>query len=315
MSSYRLTGLLAVGAVYLLAPFVFERSYLDYFIFAGLLTLGGLGLGLLLGQCGIVNLAQAAFYGVGAYSTAYCTTILNWPSSLGILTGCMISTVISLAIGIPILRLTGFFLALATLSVSLIANALFLEWDNVTGGTLGIGGIPSLSVFGFALNTPDRFFYFIWAVVAIAMVLASNLVGGRPGLAMRAMRDAPPAAQSLGVEIPKLQLSIFVISGLLGSVAGSLFAHYVTFISVHSFSVERSILFLLVPIIAGATSVFGLVVGALFVVLVPELLSHLGDLHHLLFGVALVLVVVFMPRGVVGTLSHLVSPQQKGGAP
>jgi branched-chain amino acid transport system permease protein len=287
---------------------------LDYFVFAGLLTLGGLGVGLLLGQCGIVNLAQAAFYGIGAYSTAYCTTVLQWPAFSGMAIGCAISTIVTLTVGIPILRLTGFFLALATLSISLIANALFFEWDDVTGGTLGIGGIPSLSFFGIALDTPARFFYFIWLVVAGALLLASNLVSSRVGLAMRAMRDAPPAAEGLGIDIPRLQLAMFVICGILGSVAGSLFAHYVTFISVQSFSVERSILFLLVPIIAGSTTVVGLVVGALFVVFIPELLSPLGDLHHTLFGVALVLVVVFMPRGVIGTLSDILATRAKRSA-
>jgi len=137
------------------------------------------------------------------------------------------------------------------------------------------------------------------------LLLADNLVRGRPGLGMRAMRDAAPAAEVLGVDMHRLKTAMFVICAMLGSLAGSLFAHYVSYISVQSFTVERSIAFLLIPVVAGSTSVWGIIAGALFVTLIPELLSGLGDIHQVLFGLALVLVVTLLPDGLIGGADRL----------
>lgn len=301
----RIAWAVALLLVWALAPQLLSRHHVDLLNFTAFLAIGGLGVGLLLGQCGIVNLGQAAFYGCGAYASAYCTVVLGWPSAVGFVLGAAISAVVAFAIGLPILRLGGFFLALATLAVGSIAGVLFFEWDWLTGGTLGIGGIPKLSLFGFALDTPVRYYYFVWPIVALLLWLAHNLVRGRPGLAMRAMRDAAPAAQVLAVDMHRLKTTMFVICAVLGSLAGSLFAHYVSFVSVQSFTVERSILFLLVPAIAGAHSVGGIVIGALFVALVPELLSGFGDFHQVLFGLVLVLVVTLVPGGLTGVLRQV----------
>jgi len=282
------------------APLLVERSLLDVLNFSAILAIGGLGVGLLLGQCGIVNLGQSAFYGIGAYATAYGTTALGLPASAAMLIGMASAAAIALAIGWPMLRLGGFYLALATLAVGSIAGVLFFEWDWLTGGTLGVGGIPKLVVAGIELAEPMHYHYFIWPVVAGLSWLALNLIHSRQGLALRAMRDAAPAAEVLSIDLHRLKTVVFVISAVLGALAGSLFAHYVSFVSVQSFTVERSILFLLVPVVAGARSVPGIVIGALFVGLVPELLSALGDMHQVLFGLALVLVVTLLPGGITG---------------
>lgn len=286
--------------VWALMPLVLSRHHVDLFNFAAILGIGGLGVGLLLGQCGIVNLGQAAFFGCGAYASAYCTTTLAWPAPAGMAAGALISAALAAVIGWPILRLSGFFLALATLAVGSIAGVLFFEWDWLTGGTLGIGGIPKLALADWTLDTPERYYYLVWPLLGLALWLAGNLVAGRPGLAMRAMRDAAAAAEVMAVDMQRLKTQMFVLCAVLGSLAGSLYAHYLSFVSVQSFTVERSIFFLLVPVIAGAHSVPGIVVGALFVALAPELLSGLGDFHQVLFGLLLVAVVTLMPGGLVG---------------
>lgn len=291
--------------VWALMPLALSRHHVDLLNFAAFLGIGGLGVGLLLGQCGIVNLGQAAFFGIGAYASAYCTTALGWPAPAGFATGAVVSAAVAAVIGWPILRLNGFFLALATLAVGSIAGVLFFEWDWLTGGTLGIGGIPKLSLAGWKLDTPERYYYFVWPGLGLLLWLAMNLVAGRPGLAMRAMRDAAPAAEVMAIDMHRLKTQMFVLCAVLGSLAGSLYAHYVSFVSVQSFTVERSIFFLLVPVIAGAHSVPGIVVGALFVALAPELLSGLGDFHQVLFGLLLVAVVTLMPGGLVGMASLL----------
>lgn len=292
--------MLAATIILAVLPFILPRQAVDLMVFAGIYAIAGLGVGLLLGQCGIVNIAQALFYGIGAYSSAYVTVNLGLSPVIGIATGVVVSGAMAMAVGWPILRLTGFFLALATLAIGLIGNIFFYEWDWLTGGTLGIGGIPHLDLFGFVLNTPTRFYFLVWALAAVLLRLAHNLTSGRPGLAMRAMRDAAPAAEVIAIDMHLLKVQMFVLCAVLGSLAGSLFAHYATYVSVQSFTVERSIIFLLIPVIAGATSVTGVVVGALFVTLVPELLSGFGDAHQMLFGLSLVLVVTLLPEGVVG---------------
>lgn len=296
---------------WLVLPAVIERHMVDTFNFAALLAIGGLGVGMLLGQCGIVNLGQAAFYGIGAYATAYGTTALDWHWLPSMLAGMLLSGGLAAVIGYPILRLNGFFLALATLAVGSIASVLFFEWDWLTGGTLGVGGIPKLSLMGYELSDPTRFHYFIWPLVALLLWLAGNLVNSRQGLAMRAMRDAAPAAEMLSIDMHRIKTTMFVICAVLGALAGSLFAHYVSFVSVQSFTVERSILFLLVPVVAGARSVLGIVIGALFVALMPEALSMLGDMHQVLFGLALVIVVTLLPGGLTGLAARLVAWKER----
>lgn len=301
----RVFAALAAVIAWLALPQLLSLHYVDVLNFAAILAIGGLGVGLLLGQCGIVNLGQAAFYGCGAYVTAHGTTVLGWPALPSMLAGAAISGGLAALVGFPILRLSGFFLALATLAMGSIAGVLFFEWDWLTGGTLGVGGIPKLRLLGLELSTPQRYHYFIWPVVVLLLWLARNLVQSRPGLAMRAMRDAAPAAEVLAVDMHGLKTAMFIICAVLGSIAGSLFAHYVSFVSVQSFTVEKSIMFLLVPVVAGVHSVFGIVVGAVFVALVPELLSGLGDMHQVLFGLVLVLVVTVVPGGLTGVVKQL----------
>ncbi|OWJ69385.1 branched-chain amino acid ABC transporter permease [Haematobacter massiliensis] len=302
----RQTLVIAVLILLLTAlPLVAARHTLDLMIFAALYSIAGLGVGLLLGQCGIVNLAQAFFYGIGAYASAYGTVMLEWSPWLGILVGMVTAGLVALAIGWPILRLSGFFLALATLAVGTIGTILFFEWDWLTGGTLGIGGLPPLSIAGFAFDTPVRFYYLAWVIALAALGLAWNLTQGRPGLAMRAVRDAAPAAEGLGVDIHAMRVKVFVIGAVLGALAGSLFAHHVTYVSVESFTVQRSIVFLLIPVIAGARMVWGVIPGALFITFVPEWLARFGDMHQMLFGIVLVLVVVLLPEGLTGLPARL----------
>lgn len=285
-------------------PAVASRSLVDMLVFTALYAIAGLGVSFLLGQCGIVSLAQSVFFGIGAYATAYCTTHFGWPAAAGFAIGVGVSAIIALAVGWPVLRLSGYFLALATLALAMIAQVLFLEWDWLTGGTLGIGGIPKLSLFGFELKSPQRFYYVVWPVAVLLLWLHANLLKSRNGFAMRAMRDAPAAASVLGVDTHVLKVKIFVLSAMLGSVAGSLFAHYVSFVSVDSFTVDRAISFLLLAVLGGTRTIVGPVLGALFITVMPHALSGVGDIHPLLFAACLIGAVMFLPEGFGGALQR-----------
>jgi len=289
-------------AVWIAVPSFASRSVVDMLVFTALYTIAGLGVSFLLGQCGIVSLAQSVFYGIGAYTTAYCTTQLGWFAPWGFGLGVLISGLVALAVGWPVLKLSGYFLALATLALAIIGHVLFLEWEWLTGGTLGIGGIPPLNLFGFALNSPQRFYYLVWPIALVVLWLHRNLLHARTGFAIRAMRDAPAAAQVLGIDTHLLKVKMFVLSAVLGALAGSLFAHYVAFVSVDSFGVDRAINFLLLAVLGGAQTIFGTILGALFVTVMPNVLSRFGDFHGVLFAACLILAVIFLPEGFGGAL-------------
>ena len=301
----RLPWIACALVVWAALPFVVPRNVADLLVFTGIYSIAGLGIGLLLGHCGIVNLAQATFYGIGAYGSAYCSATPGLPTAVGFAVGAFLSMALAYVIGRPILRLTGYFLALGTLALSAIASALFFEWDWLTGGTLGIGGIPKIDLFGYALDRPSRYYYFVWMLAFACMAVAHNLVDSRTGLMLRAMRDSSTAATSLSIDLQDLRTRVFVLCALFGSLAGSLFAHHAAFVSTHSFTVDRSISFLLIPVVGGVTSIPGVVVGAVFVTFLPELLSKLGDFHQILFGLALVAVVVALPDGLMGAFARL----------
>lgn len=312
MSATRGIFIAVALVVWAVIPGFASRSMVDMLVFAGLYTIAGLGVSFLLGQCGIVSLAQSVFFGIGAYACAYCTTQLGWMAPSGFVCGIGVSALIALAVGWPILRLSGYFLALATLALAIIGHVIFLEWDWLTGGTLGIGGIPSLNFFGFSLNTPQRFYYLVWPAAVFVLWLHHNLLGSRNGFAIRAMRDAPAAAQVLGIDTHVLKVKMFVLSAVLGALAGSLFAHYVTFVSVDSFGVDRAINFLLLAVLGGAQTLFGTVLGALFIATMPNLLSRFGDIHGVLFAACLILAVIFLPEGFGGALRRAFArPEQK----
>ena len=300
-------GVAALTAVVVWAviPLIASRSSVDLLVFTALYSIAGIGVSFLLGQCGIVSLAQSVFYGIGAYATAYGCVHLGWPSPISMALGMLISAIIAWTIAWPILRLSGFFLALATLALAIIGQTLFVEWDWITGGTLGTGGIPKLDLFGWVLSTPQRFYYVIWPVLGVIFWMHYSLLNSRHGFAMRAMRDAPDAALTLGIPVHALKVRVFVLSAVLGAFAGSLFAHYVTFVSVDSFGVSRGINFLLIAVLGGAQTIIGTVFGALFVTLLPNALSKFGDIHALLFALLLVATVIYLPFGFAGALKQL----------
>lgn len=281
-------------------PLVLPRGAVDLLVFICIYSIAGLGVGLLLGQCGIANLGQTAFYGIGAYATAYVAVQMQGSPWAGVVLGACVAGLLALLVGWPVLRLTGYFLALATLALSIIATGLFYEWTWLTGGDLGIGGIPKIELFGLALDTPARFYYLALAALALCMLVAHNLVTSRTGLMLRAMRDSPDAAISLAINVRWLRTRVFILSAVLGSVAGSLLAHYTGFVNVQSYGIGKTIVFLLIPVLGGTKSLWGIVVGSIFVTVLPEVLSGFGQIHQILFGVALVAVVVLMPEGLVG---------------
>lgn len=309
----RWIGIAVLAAVWLALPLILPRSLLAAMVFAALYALAGLGVSMLLGFVGIISIAQHVFYGLGAYATAVLTVSYGLPAPVGFLAGVGLSLALAYLVGRPVLRLSGLYLALATLALGIVGNAAFVEFRGLTGGTLGIGGILTLSLGPWELPRPAGYYYLTWVVVALAIVATRRLLISPTGFALRGLRDSPAAAKVLGIDVARLRTHAFAYSAVLGSVAGALFAHYVGFISTHSFTVTQGISFLLVAILGGMRSVYGPILGAIFVAVVPEIVRSAGDLHQLLFGLALVLMILFAPNGIWYLLQRgMASLQTKG---
>lgn len=300
-------------ALWAALPLLLPHALTDLLVFTGLYYIAGLGVALALGQCGIVNLGQALFFGVGAYASAALSTH-GVPIVAGVLAGAAISAAIAGGLGWAILRLNGYFLGLATLALGIIGHTLFYEWEGLTGGTLGIGGVPKPSLFGWALDNALKYYYLIWLVALAVTWMTHNLIRGRTGLLLRAGRDSAEAAVSLGIRLRAMRTGVFVLCALLGSLAGSLFAHHASFVSVDSFGLNKSLIFLLVPVLGGVRSPAGVLTGAVFVSFAPYLLSRLGDVHQVLFGLMMIAVVVLLPNGLVGLLGSLAAFLRRGRA-
>ena len=211
-----------------------------------------MGVGLLLGQCGIVNLGQAAFYGLGAYSCAYLTVEMGYPNIAGFVVGAAVSVAIALVVGWPVLRLTGYFLALATLALEHHRIVALLRVGLADRGRTRHRRHPEARLLRLQARHAERAIYYLAGRGLLLHAAGEESRShSRTGLMLRGMRDSSDAAASLGIDLQWLRTRVFMLSALFGSLAGSLFAHYVSFTSVQSFTVDRSISFLLIPVLDG----------------------------------------------------------------
>ena len=302
-------------AVFLLPLLVSNNYYLGTLITVGIYTIIVIGLCLLMGYAGQVSLGHAAFYGLGAYGSAIFTVkygLAPWPAMLLAL---VLTCLVAYGIGRVAFRLREYYLSLATLAFGIIIFIIFNEQVNLTGGPSGMGGIPYIGFLGFEIKTDRGFYYLVWSFVLLAILLAQNIVHSRLGRALLAIHGSEVAAESLGVKAFQLKLQIFVLSAGFASVAGSLYAHYITFISPSAFGFKASIDFVLMAVIGGLASVWGPLFGVAAVILLGELLRHFmphiiagagGEYEMIFFGLMLVLIVIFMPQGLTSWLMDLI---------
>lgn len=289
-----------LAAVALLPLALTSRYYLNVMIFAGISVLLALSLNLVMGYTGQVSLGHAGFYGLGAYGSGVLTAKFGLDPWLAVLAAVALSAVVALAIGIPSLHLQGYYLSVATLGFGIILHILFIELLPLTGGPSGLVGIPELSVFGVSLNSDRRYYYLVWAVVGITLLGAFRLVDSRLGRGLRAIGGDETAATLVGINTWALKVQIFVIAAVIASVAGSLYAHYVTFLSPDSFGFMFSIEIVVMVIVGGTRSIWGSVVGAVVLTVLPEYLRVMKDYDVLVYGVIVIAVVMFAPAGIAG---------------
>jgi branched-chain amino acid transport system permease protein len=196
---------------------------------------------------------------------------------------------------------------MATLGFGEITYIVFNELTDITGGPSGIGDIPKISLAGYVMNTDIKYYFFVWAFLLLILALSLNLIHSRIGRALRSIHDSEVAANAMGINTSKLKIQVFMISAIFGSVAGSLYTHYVTFVSPSSFSLFFSILLVMMVVIGGMHSVWGALIGAALLTILPEFLRALKDFEIFAYGAILLLIMIFLPRGLIGGLEYLFS--------
>jgi branched-chain amino acid transport system permease protein len=307
MSRRNLT--LAAVLLLMIAPLVLPEFYVTLLNYTGLASIVALGLVLLTGVAGQMSFGQAAFVGIGAYTTAVLTTRYDMSPWLGLPAAIALTAVIALFLGFITLRLSGHYLPLGTIAWGIAIYFLLgnLEW---LGKYSGIAEIPPLTVLGVRFGDGRTFYYLIWAVTLLALLAARNLLDSRSGRAIRALKARTVMAESFGVDTARLKIVVFVYAAVLASLSGWLYAHFLRFISPQPFGVNASIDYLFMAVIGGSTEVWGAVTGAALLTflrewirdLLPKVMEQSGSFEIVVFGL---IVVVMLHRTRDGLASYV----------
>ncbi|PIP38999.1 MAG: branched-chain amino acid ABC transporter permease [Desulfobacterales bacterium CG23_combo_of_CG06-09_8_20_14_all_51_8] len=291
--------LLAAFALLILCTGIFVENYyyLQMLTFIGINTLLALGLNMLMGYAGQISLGHAAFYGIGAYGTAIMT--VHWHLSPWIaLPGTILTAMlVAYIVGIPTLKLSGYYLGMGTLGFGMIVNIIFREWSSVTGGASGFVGIPTLELGPVSFASGRSYFFLVWGFVILSFIICHRIIDSRIGRALRAIHDGEKAAAAVGVDTAKLKLQVFVLSAAFAALAGFLYAHMVFFISPETFSFISSIRMVTMVVIGGMASIWGSLLGASLLTLLPEWLQAFSEFEMVVYGLILMIVMIFLPRG------------------
>jgi len=280
--------------------------YLQIMTFIGINTLLALGLNMLMGYTGQVSLGHAAFYGIGAYTTAILSGTYGMNPWLALVCAVAAAVLIAFIVGLPTLRLSGYYLAMGTLGFGMIVNIVLREWAGVTGGASGFVGIPMLEAGALVFMSGAGYYFLVWGIVFAAMIICRRLLASRTGRALRAIHDGENAAVAIGINTHFLKLEIFMFSAALGAVAGFLYAHFVLFISPESFGFMFSIKIVTMVVIGGMASVWGALLGAAVLTLLPEVLHGFAEYEMIVFGLILMIVMIFMPQGLTRGIMDMI---------
>ena len=296
--------LFAVAALVL--PFFLKGNYLlNVFVFVGINTMLAVGLNLLLGYAGQISLGHAAFFGMGAYISGIITSRYPVEPFLIMFLAAFCVGVIAFVIGFPILKLKGHYLAMATLGFGIIMYIIFNETVDWTGGPSGLSGIPNLQIGSLIFDNDLSNYYLVWIFTLAVMLLSINLSHSRIGRALRAINDSEVAARVMGVNARILKVQIFTVSAVISAVAGSLYAHIMTFIAPASFGFNFSVELLTMIVIGGLGSIYGSFLGAVILTMLPEFLRVFQDFDIIIYGLMLILMTMFMPGGLISGIEAI----------
>lgn len=290
----------AGGLALLIFPFVASNRYQVHIInMAGIYILISLGLNLAMGYAGQFNLAMGALWGVGAYTAAILNTRLGIPFWINLPAAMVVTGLVGALVGLPSLKVRSHYLAIVTIGLGEVINILLVQQEPLTGGALGIGSIQMPSFFGIPLNNDERYYYVILVVVVLGFLVARQILANRIGRSFRAIRDDFQAAKAMGVNTAYYQILAFVISAAYAGAAGALFAHLNTYISPDIYEFKSTLFVMTATMVGGMGSLTGSIVGGLALPILQEYLRVIKDWQLVVYGVAIMIVVLFVPGGVI----------------
>ncbi len=301
--SIKLKGLIVLAALLLALPLLLTNPYhYDVAIRIAMNAVVVIGLNLLIGYTGQISLGHAGFLGIGAYASAILTTQFSWPPLLALLAGCVAAGLLAFAIARPVLKLKGHYLAMATLGLGIIIAIVITNEAKYTGGPDGLS-VPALAIGSLEL-AGDKAWYTVMALLLLLVTwLALNLIDSPAGRALQAIHGSEVAAQVVGVQTTRVKVRIFVVSAVVASLVGSLSAHYVAFVTPGLAGFFHSIELVTMVVVGGMASVFGSIVGAVILTMLPQLLSTFEGWETVVFGAILMATMIFLPKGIVPTLA------------
>lgn len=312
MMKPRVIVYIVLSLILLSSPLFLNTYWVDVLNSVGLYTILGLSLNLIVGHTGLFNLGHAAFYAVGAYTAAILNTRFHIPI-LWLLPVCGLSAGLFAAIiARPIIHLRGDYLCIVTIGVGEIVRiALINDIFGITGGANGIFGISRPSVFGLIIRKPEQFFYLIWFLVVLTVFLFVRLEASRFGRALNYLRDDDVAAEGSGIDTAHYKLAVFVLGAAWAGMTGNIFAAKMTIIAPESFSFWESVVMFTLIILGGSGSIPGVILGAFLLVGLPEAFRGFANARMLVFGAAMVAMMIFRNQGILPPLPRSFSAVRK----
>ena len=301
-SRCRLGGLSLLAVAMLLMPLLSSIYQTNIMIAALLYVMLALGLNIVVGLAGQLVLGYVAFYAVGAYSYGLLHQFLGWGFWICLPVGGLLAVLFGLALGFPVLRLRGDYLAIVTLGFGEIVRLTLLNWPSLTGGPAGISNIPRPSLFGLEMDinaSTIYIYYLVLAAVVLTIMVISRLKNSRVGLALQALREDEIACEAMGIDITRVKLSAFALGSCWAGFAGVIFAAKTTYINPSSFGFMESAMILSMVVLGGMGSIVGVVIAAMILILAPEYLRAFSEYRMLIFGAIMVVMMIFRPQGLV----------------
>ena len=284
--------------------------FLHILILIGIYVILSVSLNLITGYAGLLSIAHAAFYGVGAYVAALLALKFHSPFLANIVCAVILSGLLGALVGIPSLRIRDDYFAIATFAFQVITFSVMNNWVSFTGGPMGLPGIPQPAIFGWKITTHYDFLIVIFVLCVITLWISHKIVSSPFGRVLKSVREDEIFAQAMGKNVASYKVLIFVIGAGMASVAGVMYAYYISFIDPTSFTIMESIFIISIVIIGGAGNIWGSVLGAAVLVILPEALRFLGmpssiaaNMRQIIYGALLVIFMLFRPQGFIGEYS------------
>jgi len=295
--------LLALLVVLVALPFIVTNTYYLHLVNLIIVySIIAIGLNLITGVTGQISLGHAAFWAIGAYTTAYITTTLGLSFWISLPLSILVAGAIGIIVGYFTLHLQGPYLAMATIGIGEITHQVLINWTSFSGGPSGVFGIPTISIFGFEINSEFRFYFFSLLFLVLVYSICKAIVNSRYGRSAIAIRENENAARAVGVNSTKVKILVFGVSTAIAGLAGALYAPWVNYISPENFTFAESLLFLTMIMMGGMGSIPASIVGTTAIVAMSELLREVEQYRLIIYALIIILVIVFFPKGIIGMI-------------